>query len=119
MAPSSARSCTACRSRSTVVSRLMLPRSDGAAPIALALQVGRDALAQVGEDGAELGAVVHGVQIALERGLAADAHGLALGHHGALVPPPRPPAPPRRRAPPPPPRHPHPPPPPPAPRPPG
>ena len=39
-------------------------------------------LAQVGEDGAELGAVAHGVQVALEGGFAADAHGLARSPPG-------------------------------------
>ena len=58
---------------------------DGLSDIALALQVLRDLLAQVREDGAQLGAVAHRVQVALEGGLAAHRHRLALGHHRPLV----------------------------------
>ena len=62
--------------------------ADGAALVAFALQIGRDLLAQAGEHRAEFLAVAHGVQVALEGGLAAHAHRLALGHHGAVVAPP-------------------------------
>ena len=40
---------------------------------------------QLGEDGRERGAVAHGVQVALEGGLAADRDRLAVRHHLALV----------------------------------
>ena len=61
----------------------------GFARVAFALQVGSYALAELGEDVPEFGAVVRGVQVAGEGGFAADAHGLAVGDNGAVVAPPR------------------------------
>ena len=61
--------------------------ADGAAHVALALQIGRHLFAQLGEDRAQRGAVVYRVQIALKRGLAAHAHRLAAGVHRTVVAP--------------------------------
>ena len=55
--------------------------------VALAREVAGELLAQLGEDRAELGAVAHGVQVAVEGRLAADRLGLARGDDGALVAP--------------------------------
>ena len=49
------------------------------------MQILGQARTQLGQDGAELGAVAHGVQIALEGGFAADADWLALKHDRAFV----------------------------------
>jgi hypothetical protein len=59
--------------------------ADGAAGVALALQVFGHLLGQLGEDGAQLGAVAHGVQVAVEGGLAAHRHRLAVRHHRPVV----------------------------------
>ena len=55
------------------------------AGVALARQVAGELRAQVGEDRAELVAVAHRVQVAVEGGLAADRLRLARGHHRPLV----------------------------------
>lgn len=53
--------------------------------VALALQVGRHLLAQLGEDLAQQRPVLHRMQIAVEVRPATHADGLALQHHGAIV----------------------------------
>ena len=59
--------------------------AESARHIALALQIPGHAQAQVGKDAREFRPVAHGVQVAVERRFAAHAHGLALGHHRAVV----------------------------------
>src|SRR6478609_11472944 len=62
--------------------------ADGPARVALALKVSSYLLAEPREHGAKLRTVVHGVQIALESGLAAHAHRFAFSHYRALIPAP-------------------------------
>ena len=57
----------------------------GASRVALAREVPRQPLAELREDLRQLGAIARGGQVALEGGLAADRHRLALGHDVAIV----------------------------------
>ena len=61
--------------------------ADRFARVALACQVARELGAQLGEDRAELRAVTHRVQVALECRLAADRHRLAVRDHAARIAP--------------------------------
>ena len=59
--------------------------ADGFAHIALALQVVGHLFTQPGEDAAQLGLVVHGMQVAVERGLAAHGHRFTLGDNRSFI----------------------------------
>ena len=59
--------------------------ADGAALVALALQVFGHPLAQLREDGAKRLAVLHWVQVAFEGGLAAHGHRFAVRDHRPVV----------------------------------
>ena len=59
--------------------------ADGPPGVAGALQVLRNVHAEIGEDAGQLGAVAPRVEVAVERGLAADGFGLAVSDDRALV----------------------------------
>ena len=59
--------------------------ADGFAHVPFALQVACNLFAQAGKYFAQLGLVFDGVQVALERGFAAHADGLALGHYRSVI----------------------------------
>ena len=62
--------------------------ADGFAHIAFVLQVGGNPFAQAGKNGAQLGFVGYGVQVAFKSGLAADVDRFAVGYNGAVIAPP-------------------------------